>query len=196
MEHAEDNQHDLMSRFYEYQYKPGHGIKEHIAEIKNLAHLLDDAGTPLSESQVVSKIVCTLPQGYGPFMSSWRRVPKINQTITVVTSDLLQEERSLAKWYPKNAEHKDVETPAVALPAQDNQERSKNKMVASKSLKNSYSKSRPNSQPWSNKTNKFKEKQIICGYCGYCGSQITMNMSVEPSSAMKGQNRKWLKLRK
>jgi predicted DCC family thiol-disulfide oxidoreductase YuxK len=75
MEHAEDNQHDLMSRFYEYQYKPGHGIKEHIAEIKNLAHLLDDAGTPLSESQVVSKIVCTLPQGYGPFMSSWRRVP-------------------------------------------------------------------------------------------------------------------------
>lgn len=167
MEHAVDNQHDLMSRFYEYQYKTGHGIKEHIAEIKNLAHLLNDAGSPLSESQVVSKIVCTLPQDYGPFMSSWRRVPKVNQTLAVVTTPLLQEERSLAKWNPRQDKKSDIEAPVIALPVQDNQGRSKNKALASKSLKGSYTSRRPETQPWSRKPNQTNSNSSTtrCSYC-------------------------------
>jgi len=111
VEHAANNQYDLQARFYDYQYQRGQDMKGHIAEVKNLAHLLGDVGVKLTDQQVVTKIVCTLPQSFHSFISSWRHVPQADQTLAALTTSLLQEERAQAKW--KVLDKMDDEAPAL-----------------------------------------------------------------------------------
>jgi hypothetical protein len=124
VEHAANNQYDLQARFYDYQYQRGQDMKGHIAEVKNLAHLLGDVGVKLTDQQVVTKIVCTLPQTFHSFISSWRHVPQADQTLAALTTSLLQEERTLAKWkmsdrmHDEIAVHEEVEPFQTALAAQ------------------------------------------------------------------------------
>lgn len=92
LEHTADNQYDPQARFFEYQYLPGQEMKAHVAKVKNLAHLLADAGVPLTERQIVTKIKCTLPQAYQMFVSSWRRVPVESQTIASLSRSVFQGE--------------------------------------------------------------------------------------------------------
>ena len=73
---------------------------------------------PLSVPHVVTKIISILPTKYKPFKSSWRRVPKGNLTIATLTTDLLQEERDLAKQGHKGSKQKEQESQSLALQAQ------------------------------------------------------------------------------
>ncbi|EFX63218.1 hypothetical protein DAPPUDRAFT_268851 [Daphnia pulex] len=43
-ERSADNQHDLLARFYDYKYKVGASMKNHIANIKSIAHQLKEVG--------------------------------------------------------------------------------------------------------------------------------------------------------
>ncbi len=68
-------------------------MKIHIAEIKSLAHHLGEVGRPVDERELITKIVCTLPSAYRPFVSSSRHSPIERQNLVALTSLLLQEER-------------------------------------------------------------------------------------------------------
>ena len=172
MEHAEDNQHDLMTSFFDYSYKPGRSIKEHIADIKHIDHLLKDAGMPLSVPQVVTKIISILPTEYKPFKSSWRRVPKANQTIATLTTDLLQEERDLAKQGHKGSEQKEPESQSLALQARfsrndkDSSQRgsSKRKRDTSQPTRDDYSHNRQHTTQRSHNGGRDSNNRS-CGYC-------------------------------
>jgi hypothetical protein len=76
-------------------------MKNHIANIKSLAHQLGEVGNPIAERELISKIIGTLPIDYKAFVSSWRHVLPEKKTLLTLTSLILQEEREIAKWTPK-----------------------------------------------------------------------------------------------
>ena len=72
LERATDNQHDLLMRYYDYKYQSGTDMKNHIANIKSIAHQLGEVGRPIEERELITKIISTLPIDYKAFVSSWR----------------------------------------------------------------------------------------------------------------------------
>lgn len=102
VERAADNQHDLLVRFYEYNHQVGTDMKNHVANIKFIAHQLGEVGRPVDEKELITKIVSTLPVAYRPFVSSWRHVPLERQTLLNLTSLILQEEREISKLTPRS----------------------------------------------------------------------------------------------
>lgn len=103
-EGSTDNQHYLLARFYDYKYKVGASMKNHIADIKSIDHQLKEVGRPVDDREVMTKIISTLPVIYRPFVSSWRHVPLEGKTLLSLTSLLMQEERENAKWTPALAQ--------------------------------------------------------------------------------------------
>jgi hypothetical protein len=95
---------DLLARFYDYKYKVGASMKNHIADIKSIAHQLKDIGRPVDDREIMTKIISTLPVIYRPFVSFWRHVPLGSQTLLSLTSLLMQEERENAKWTTASAQ--------------------------------------------------------------------------------------------
>lgn len=58
-----------------------------------MAAQLTDLQLPISELQVISKILMSLPTNYIHFVSAWDSVPAAEKTITLLTSRLLKEEK-------------------------------------------------------------------------------------------------------
>jgi hypothetical protein len=98
LQDAAENQHALQHRFYEYQYQPGHDIMSHITEIETMASRLSDVGAPMSDIQIMTKIICTLPPSYRNFATVWDSVPVNERTIPLLTARLLKEESSALRW--------------------------------------------------------------------------------------------------
>ncbi len=75
LERASDNQHDLLMRYYDYnKYQPETDMKNHISNIKSIAHQLGEVGRPIEEREMITKIISTLPIDYKAFVYSWRHV--------------------------------------------------------------------------------------------------------------------------
>ena len=108
LEQANDNLYDLQARFYQYQHKEPFSVKTHIAEIKAIAHHLGEVGKAVQDAELVTKIVCTLPDDFRNFKSNWRQTPVDRQTLASLTSFLLMEEREMAKLKPKVTTNQDT----------------------------------------------------------------------------------------
>lgn len=170
LEQSEDNQHDLASRFFEYRYQPGNDVKTHIADIKGLAHQLKDAGEPVSDKQLVAKIVCTLPPKFHSFISSWRHVPPRERTLATLTSRLLGEERTLDGWGSTPAAPAPTPTVPAAAPAPEaafavqfspsSSHRGRGKGRGKRSREASAS-------PSQTRTPTKQSQDIKCSYCGW-----------------------------
>jgi hypothetical protein len=98
LQDAADNQHALQHRFYEYQYQPGHDIMSHITEIETMTSRLSDVGAPMSDIQIMTKIICSLPPSHRNFTTVWDSVPVNERTIPLLTTCLLKEESSALRW--------------------------------------------------------------------------------------------------
>ena len=86
LKNAADNQHALEQRFFEYRFHPEHDVMHHITEIETIANQLRDINAPVTESQIMTKIISTLPPSYRGFMSAWDSVPISDRTINSLTS--------------------------------------------------------------------------------------------------------------
>ena len=75
---AAENQHVLQQAFFEYQYQPTHDVMTHITEIELMATQLEDVGASVTVTQVMTKIICSVPVG--------------DKNIALLTSRLLKEE--------------------------------------------------------------------------------------------------------
>ena len=65
-----DNEHLITAKFFAYKYVPGHSVMAHVAAIQQMAAHLKDLNAPISDVQVMSKILLTLPPSYRHFLSS------------------------------------------------------------------------------------------------------------------------------
>ncbi|KZS10312.1 Uncharacterized protein APZ42_025252 [Daphnia magna] len=91
-QNAAENKHLLMQQFFEYKYHPEHSVMSHISAIELLASQLKDLNEPVTEAQVITKILVTLPPSYRHFLSVWDNVPIKNRNIQTLTQRLLKEE--------------------------------------------------------------------------------------------------------
>ncbi len=70
----------------------------HITELETIANKLRDINVPVTESQILTKIISTLPPRYRGFMSARDSVPIPDQTMNSLTSLLLKEECLTKQW--------------------------------------------------------------------------------------------------
>ena len=89
---AADNVHLVTAKFFDYKYQPNHSIMSHIATIEQMAAHLKELNAPISDIQVMSKILLTLPPSYRHFLAAWDNVPTARKTIKLLTSRLIKEE--------------------------------------------------------------------------------------------------------
>lgn len=99
---AAENTHLLMARFFEYKYQPGQSVMAFIASIEQMAAQLRDLESPVTDVQVMAKIIMSLPPSFRTFISAWDSVPTADKTITHLTSRLIKEEK-LTLMYNKGA---------------------------------------------------------------------------------------------
>jgi len=98
LRNAVENQHVLQQKFFEYQYQPEHDIMAHITEVETMASMLSDVDAPVSDLQIMTKIICTLPPSYRSFTTACDSVPAAERTIALLTSRLLKEETMAKRW--------------------------------------------------------------------------------------------------
>lgn len=71
MQNASASTHVLQATFFHYQYVANHTLMKHITAIEGMAQQLEDLGQPMNQSQIMTKIVSTLPPSYRNFMTFW-----------------------------------------------------------------------------------------------------------------------------
>ena len=64
-----------------------------ISSVEQLAAQLTDLGSPISELQVMSKILMSLPASYRPLKSAWDSVPLADRNLRTLTIRLIKEEK-------------------------------------------------------------------------------------------------------
>ena len=61
---ASENKHYLLQRFLDYPYQQGHSVMDHITEIEAMYNQLNDLGCAVSEIQLITKVICSLPPSF------------------------------------------------------------------------------------------------------------------------------------
>jgi hypothetical protein len=79
--------------------------KRHTVHDKSLMHSTSKLPcfycvVPVSDIQIMTKVLCTLPPSYRAFITAWDSVPAAEKTIALLMSRLLKEE-TMAKWYKR-----------------------------------------------------------------------------------------------
>ena len=89
---AEEFQYHLLQSFFDYKYQKSHNVMDHITAIETLAAQLADIGSPRSEQDFITKIICTLSPSLRPVRSAWKNVAPSKRTLQLLTTRLLEEE--------------------------------------------------------------------------------------------------------
>ena len=76
---AAENEHFLLRNFFNYEYQEGHDVKGHVTAIELMAIKLKEA--PLSDEQVITKIISTLPPSFNMFAASWENLDDSKKTL-------------------------------------------------------------------------------------------------------------------
>ena len=67
-------------------------MEQHIGHIQQLVDQLSDIGHPISEFQIIAKLLGTLPAGYRNFISVWDSVPEEDQRLSLLILRLCKEQ--------------------------------------------------------------------------------------------------------
>ena len=82
------NRYTIQQKFFNYRCGEGSDVKTIIADIEALANQLSDIGQPVSEFQMISKILDTLPKKLRYFASMWQMLPIAEKTLARLTLHL------------------------------------------------------------------------------------------------------------
>lgn len=82
----------LTKNFFEYRFQPGENILSHISAIETMAARLKDIGSEVSDEQLITKIIVTLPAGYDHVSAAWDNLDDSKKTISLLNARLLKEE--------------------------------------------------------------------------------------------------------
>ena len=96
-QHTQENEHSLLQKFYQFQFQQDLDVIGNITIIRNIATQLRDINRPLSDSQVITKIICVLPTCYRHVASSWENLEDDKKTLPLLISRLTKEEIFLAE---------------------------------------------------------------------------------------------------
>jgi hypothetical protein len=60
----------LQARFFDYKMSSSNDISSHIQNISEMVMVLADLGSPVSETMIMSKIICNLPPSYNSIVTA------------------------------------------------------------------------------------------------------------------------------
>lgn len=98
---ASDNRLILLQQFSEYKFQPGHNVTSHVTALELLWARLTDIGEHIPETQVMSKILSTLPSSYRHFYTTWNNSPEAQRSVKLLLTKL-QEEEAITQAFNKN----------------------------------------------------------------------------------------------
>ena len=85
----------LSQRFHEHRMDTNESVVAHISKVQNLARQLLDIRENISDSQVMAKILASLPSKYRNFRTTWNSIEERRQTIEFLQARLIEEEEYL-----------------------------------------------------------------------------------------------------
>lgn len=92
-EQKSDSSKLLMQReFFELRLEKGEKVQDYISRAEYLASQLEDIGSPIPDTTLVSKIVSGLNEDFQSFMTMWMAVPLKEQTMSNMLGKLMAEE--------------------------------------------------------------------------------------------------------
>lgn len=138
----------LLQRYHEHRMNSSDSVVQHVTNVQNLASQLKDAGQTIDETDIMAKILGSLPAKYNTLVTAWDSVPTESQTVGVLLERLIKEENKLTT--------EDDTTSAFAVT-------SSNKRKTGQQTKHT---SRKNKTTDSNKSN------VECHYCKKKGHYI------------------------
>lgn len=89
---TQENKYMINRRFYDYVYQPDHDVTSHVTAIEALANQLSDLGSPVTELNLVTKIICTLPPSFEIVVAAWENLEDDKKTLQLLISRLLKHE--------------------------------------------------------------------------------------------------------
>jgi hypothetical protein len=78
-----------------------HNVMSHIIRLTSMAEELRNLESPLTDQQLIMKILHSLPKSYRALQSAWLSVPVLEQTIQNLTTRLIGEE-ALTRYINKD----------------------------------------------------------------------------------------------
>ncbi|KAF2890287.1 hypothetical protein ILUMI_15886 [Ignelater luminosus] len=85
----------LLEKFHNLNMKKEDSVIQYITKVENLAHELKDAEENSSETAIITKVLSTLPMKFRNFSQAWLSMEETLQTLSNLTSQLLDEESTL-----------------------------------------------------------------------------------------------------
>ncbi|XP_024879907.1 uncharacterized protein LOC112467120, partial [Temnothorax curvispinosus] len=86
----------LMQRYHEYRMGLNDSVVEHVTHIKNLVSQLRDVGQQIDETDIMTKILGSLPAKYNTLVTAWDSVPLSYQLVGNLLERLIKEESRMA----------------------------------------------------------------------------------------------------
>ena len=94
-QHSEECIIGLQAKYYNYKLNEGESIAVFISTLQQLAKQLTDLGQPITEQQLISKIICGLPSSFDPLLLAWDNVPLASQSLVGLQSRLIKLQNKL-----------------------------------------------------------------------------------------------------
>jgi hypothetical protein len=82
----------LQAKFFDYKMSASDDISSYIQNINEMAMVLVDLGSPISETVILSKIICSLLPSYNNIVAAWSNVPEEQQNVDYLEEKLLRHE--------------------------------------------------------------------------------------------------------
>jgi hypothetical protein len=95
LQRAADNKHLLHRDFLNLRPTAGDDIMVHITALESMATELNDLGVNISEHDLITTIMCTLPARFGFLASSWDNVPDNERSMDALRARIVSEQRRI-----------------------------------------------------------------------------------------------------
>lgn len=73
----------------------GDDIMNHVTALESMAAQLNDLGVNVTDHDIMTKIVCSLPGRFDNLVSSWDGMPESEKTLLALRARLVSEERKI-----------------------------------------------------------------------------------------------------
>lgn len=148
--------------FYELKMGPEDTIVQHIARVEAAAHKLTRLKEPVTDNQIMVKVLQSLPEKYMSVVVAWNTVDAAKRNLTELTDWLLQAE-SVGKSYAKPSELVEVKKESDAMFART-QNFARRDFTPKSNPRSSPQSPRPSSESTDDRRRKIK-----CHRCGGVG---------------------------
>ena len=97
----------LIQQFVVYKFDKGDNIATHVDKIEMMAQNLEDIGQKMSEEQIISKLITSLPNEYRHVLTAWKSMPAEQNTRKTLIMRVFEEETMKKMLKTKEIEETD-----------------------------------------------------------------------------------------